>query len=314
MDGVFVGKKRMIIPIIFFLCGLVFVGIAIAMNVVESADNSGWYFILLLGIAYIAGSVVAMLFNRGAYIRVAENTIQAKYHWGGRLNCSVDEVAFVLPQLNTLRIRLKNGKQHVIMGVENPWPLSNAIRRQGFVLETESPDVLRQKLDAIQAARKKELWWVIGAITFMFAEIFITVALTGARDMAEFTKTDWIWFGIMCVTETLTIIAMFYMAIRCGKHLLPMEETKHRLLGAIIASHPLPSNNIAGVYTDEHYSGRIVACGFPNDESVYYCVQQFVGNCELETIHTSEVYNSMDELPDNGFSPLIDITSAILSR
>jgi hypothetical protein len=49
-----------------------------------------------------------------------------------------------------------------------------------------------------------------------------------------------------------------------------MTALHHRLCGAVIASYPLPSNHIAGIYTDDHYSGRIVVCGFPNDESVFY--------------------------------------------
>ena len=52
-------------------------------------------------------------------------------------------------------------------------------------------------------------------------------------------------------------------------------------------------------------------CGFPNDESVYYCVQEIVSNFELETVHISEIYDSTDELPEDGFSALIDITSLL---
>ena len=313
MDGVFSGKKRLILPILCLLGGLFFIGISIAMNVVDSAVNTGWPFLLTFGLAYTIAGAAMLLFNRGAALHVDEDRITARYHWFGRLDCSIDDIAFVLPQLNTLRIRLKDGKQHVIMGIRNPWVVSAFVRRHGFTLETKTPDTLRRQLAQIQKARKKELWWVIGLGVLMFTNIFIAVLLTGARDMADFTDLDWTRFIIMGIIETLTVAGCFYAASRCGKYLLPMEETKHRLLGAVIASHPLPSNNIVGVYTDENYSGRIAVCGYPNDDSVYYYVERFANDFSLRTVYTSEVYKNAEELPDNGFAPLIEITSSIIS-
>lgn len=313
MDGIFAGKKRLILPILCLVGGVFFIGAAIAVHVAESAVNTDWVFLLLFGLAYAIAGVAILLFNRDAALRVDEDHITAKYHWFGRLDCAIDDIAFVLPQLNTLRIRLKSGKQHVIMGIRNPWEVSAFVRRHGFALEMETPDALRHQLEQIQKARKKELWWVIGLGVLMFANIFIAVLLTGARDMADFTDSDWTRFTIMGIVEALTVMGFFYAALRCGKYLLPMEETKHRLLGAVIASHPLPSNNVAGIYTDENYSGRIVVCGYPNDESVYYHVEQFAHNFTLQTVYTSEVFKNAGELPDDGFSPLIDITSFIVS-
>ena len=135
------------------------------------------------------------------------------------------------------------------------------------------------------------------------------VLLTGGRDLHEFSQLDWILFSVMGAIELLTLIGLFYAAQRCGKHLLPIEQLKHRLRGAIIATHPLPTNNITAVYTDENHTGRIVVCGFLNDDSVYYCVEEIYGNFELETVHTSEIYESIEELPEEGFSALIDITA-----
>ena len=89
-----------------------------------------------------------------------------------------------------------------------------------------------------------------------------------------------------------------------------MEETKYRLAGAVIASHPLSSNRVVGIYTDENYSGRIVVCGYPNDESVYYSVEHFTQDFTLQTVYTSADYNNVKELLDDGFSTLIDITSS----
>ena len=313
MDGIFIRKKTNIWLVLLLLCGIVFVALYIFLNIVDSEATSEILMFLIMGILCGMVAIPSMLLNHDAYIHVEENTIKAKYHWFGRLDCCIDDVEFVLPQINTLTILLRNGKRHVIMGVENSWALSSAIRRQGFTLESESPDVLYQKLDHIQVVRKKELWWVLGGVALMSANIFIAVLLTGGRDMHEFGKLDWILFAVMGLIELLTLIGLFYAAGRCGKYLLPIEQLKYRLRGAMIASQPLPSNNIKNVFTDENYPGRIIVCGFPNDESIYYCVQEFAGNSELETVHTSEIYDNKNELPEDGFSTLIDVTSRILS-
>jgi hypothetical protein len=82
------------------------------------------------------------------------------------------------------------------------------------------------------------------------------------------------------------------------------------LRGAIIAPEPLPSNTVKAVYTDENHTGRIVVCGFPNDASVYYCTQMIVGLLLLETTHTSEIYDSKEQLP---MEESIDITESLLT-
>lgn len=311
MDGAFVRKKTR--SLLILLCGLFLIALYIFLNIVDSEASGELFIFLIIGILCSLVAIPSMLLNHGAYIRIEEKTIKAKYHWFGRLDCSIDEVEFVLPQINTLTILLKNGKRHVIMGVVNSWSLSSAIRRQGFALETESPFVIRQKLDQIQATRKKALWWVLGGIALMFANVFIVVLLTGGKDLCEFGKLDWILFTMMGFCELITLIGLFYAAERCGKYMLPVEQLKYCLRGAIIATHPLSSNNITGIYTDENYTGRIVVCGFPNDKSVYYCVQEFVGDFQLETVYTSEIYDSKNALPEDGFSAHIDVTSSLLS-
>lgn len=311
MDGIFIRKKTNIWLVLLLLCGIFFVVLYVFLNMVDSEATSELLTFLIMGIVCGSIAIPSMLLNRGAYIHIEENAIKAKYHWFGRLNCSIDDVEFVLPQTNTLTILLKSGKRHVIMGVENSWALGAAIRRQSFAIEKETPNSLRQKLSRAQAIRKKELWWALGGVALMFVNIFIAVLLTGCRDLHEFSQLDWILFSVMGLIELLTLIGIFYATQRCGKHLLPIEQLKYRLRGAIIATHPLPTNNATAVYTDENHTGRIVVCGFPNDESVYYCVQEIVGNFELETVHTSKIYDSADELPEEGFSALIDITSLL---
>lgn len=314
MDGSSILRKKTDIwLVLLLLCGIFFIALYIFLNAVDSEATSELLIFLIMGILMCSVAIPSILLNYGAYIHIEENTIKAKYHLFGRLDCCIDEVEFVLPKINTLTILLKNRKRHVITGVENSWALSSLIRRQNFDVEKESPDAIRQKLIHAQVTRKNELFGVLGGIILMFTNIFVAVLLTGGKDLHAFSKLDWILFGMMGCIELLTLIGLFYIANRCGKHLLSIEQLKFRLRGAIIASYPLSTNNTTAVYTDENHTGRILVCGFPNDESVYYCVQEFTGSFEFETVYMSEIYDGKDELPEDWFAALIDITSSILS-
>lgn len=309
MDGIFARRKTNVWNFLLLICGILFVALYTFLSIVDSDSTNELLAFLIVGILLCIFGSFSLFLNHRAYIHIEEDTIHAKYHWFGKLNCSIDEVAFVFPQNQTLTLLLKSGKRHVIAGIANAWPLSSAIRRQIFNLETEAPDSLKKKLDAIHAARKKELFRAIIGIILMFSNIFITVLLTGSREMCGFSKRDWILFASMGIVELLTVIATFYFAVRCGKHLIPIEQLKYRLKGAYVASQPLPSGNAKYIYTDENHSGRIIMYGFPNSESVYYSVQEFVGNFQLKTVHTSEIYESEDALIEEAdLYIFIDIT------
>ena len=308
MEGMFLRKKFNIWLFLLFSFGLCFIGLYIFLNIVDPEATSELLAFLIVGILIILVVIPSWLLNFGAFVHIDEDSIRAKYHWFGKLNCKTDEIAFAMAQVNTLTILLKNGKRHIIMGVENAWPLAAAIRQQIFTVETEKPDTLLRKLEEVQAARKKKLYWVLGCVALMFANIFIAVLLTGGKEMYAFSNTDWILFSIMGVVEILTVILTFYFAGQYGKQLLPIEHLKYRLKGAYIATTPLPAGIVKRVYTDANHMGRIVICGYPNDESVYYCVQEFVGNYLLKTVDTSEIYENEDNLPNEALSTFIDFS------
>ena len=245
-------------------------------------------------------------FNHGACLRVEENYVRAKYHWFGRLRCSFDEIDFVYPQLNTLTVLLKNGKQHVIGGIMNSWEISDHLRRCIYAPETELADALRKKLDKTQEARKRLMkQFIIGCI-LMFANIFLGVVLTGGREMHQFYRRDWILFSIVAVAEAVTVIWIFVMAARCGKTMLPIAHLQFRLRSAVIAA--APRDNVLRVYTDAGARWLLTVRGFPQDEGVY-CVEESIGmDFRLEHYHTTEIYPSLEDIPEEVFERLIDIT------
>ena len=249
MTGVFIHRK--ITSWILFLDGLVLTALYIFLSVVDPQVPAGFPVLLIMGIAFSLLTVPSLLHNHGAYLHVEEGRIKARYNWFGKLDCSVDEVDFVMAQEYTLLFLLKNGKRCSISAVENAWPLCAAIRRQTFAPEREAPGILQEKLNRLQAEHKRAIWWMIGCMGLMFGGIFIAVWLTGGRDLDAFSQTDWVLLSVMGVLEAAICAGLFYVADKCGKQLLPIEWLKYRLRSAAIVSQSLPSNIILRIYTDE---------------------------------------------------------------
>lgn len=75
-----------------------------------------------------------------------------------------------------------------------------------------------------KSAIKKLVALCIGLI-LMFVWIFITVILTGEREMEDFSKQDWfIFFGFLLV-ETITTIITFIIAVKMGKENRKRQNT-----------------------------------------------------------------------------------------
>ncbi len=250
--------------------------------------------------------IFALFINYKAHFIINGNRILAKYQWFRKLDCSIDEIAFVEDKYNILTILLKNGKRYVITGIKDPWAFSDAIRRKIFSADTKSPSALMQELESARAARKNELCKIGGNIILMFVYIFVAVIMTDGKEMYDFSTQDKIIFGVMCALEVLTFIAMFYSLYRHGRLLLNVEQIEYRLRKAIITTHPLPTGNVKNVYATTDCFERVVICVLPNSDSVYYCVQTFTENYVLETVETSGILESEDEL--SPMDSLIDIT------
>ncbi len=325
MDGIFVRKK-----VRFWLILLLVVALFAArylLRHIASPETAGKPTALIVyGVVLCLFGIPAVLMNHGAYLHIdtETNRMKAKYRWFGRIDCSLEDIAFVHPQINTLTILMKDGKRHVIGFLENSADLSAAIRRQTFSLERESPEKLRQELLSLQMRKKKALWWVLGGSVLLFVYIGLAVCLTGGKELHQFNGRDWVVFGLMCAMELVTMVATICVADRCGKYQLPMAQLQYRIRSAVIATQPLPSNQVLEVYVDVNCRKRVLVCGFPKDKSVYCDVQRFNGDMVLETAESSKVYNSTEALKEDcvwmketevemAFD-LIDISDLVLTR
>ena len=160
----------------------------------DSQTGSELVVLLLMGAAFCLAAVLSGLYNQKGYIRLKNGRIQARYHCLGRLDCTIEDISLVLPQVNTLTILLKSGKRYLITSVEDSWFLSRFIRRRLYAAERELPDSLRQKLNLAKVKRTKVLTWVICGTAMLFVNILLTVLLTGDRELCEFSRLDWYRF------------------------------------------------------------------------------------------------------------------------
>ena len=311
MEGMFLRKKFNIWLFLLFLCGLAFIGMYIFLNIVDPEATSKLLTFLIVGIMICLVVIPSWLLNLGAYIHIDETSIKAKYHWFGKIDCKLSDVTYAVARINTLIIQLKDGKTHTIMGVANPWPLASIIRRNMSFEVTEQPEILMEKLNNLKATKKNGLIYVCSSVALMFVIIFITVFLTGEREMHEFSNIDWTIFAIMSVIELATVITTFYFAGKTGKNNIPIEKLQYEIQRRIIERQQTLPGFVIAVYTDENYTGRITLFGYPHDSAVYYSVQEFASDYTLFRAYTSDVYDSQEELPVD-FKTLIDITDKVL--
>ena len=311
MDGIFLRKKFNIWLFLLFLCGLAFIGMYIFLNIVDPEATGGILTFLIVGILICLVVIPSWFLNFGAYLHIDETSIKAKYHWFGKMDCKLSDVVFAAAQVNTLIIQLKDGKTHTIMGIDNSWPLASIIRQNMSFEAAEQPEILMEKLKGLKSARKKGLIYVCAGVAFMFALIFVTVFLTGEREMHQFSNMDWAIFAGMCAAEIATLIATFYFAQKTGKNNIPIEKLQYTIRRRIIETKPLLPGNIIKVFADGDYTARLTFFGYPNQPSVYYAVQEFASDYTFFKSYESDIFENIEQL-QSGFEALIDITDKVL--
>ena len=78
--------------------------------------------------------------------------------------------------------------------------------------------------------KKNKILYIVLAVlmVYMFASIFVTVALTGGRDIKDFTDKDKTIFTVFAILEVITVVLLFVVAlsIRKASGIRPMPKQK----------------------------------------------------------------------------------------
>lgn len=311
MEGRFLRRKFNIWLFLLFLSGLALMSMYIFPLIVDREATGESLTFLIVGGLICMAVIPSWLLNSGAYIRVDETSIKSKYHWFGKIDCRLSDVVFAADRVNTLIIQLKDGKTHTITGIENSRSLCSVIRRTMSFDVTEQPEILMEILNRLKAVKKNGIIQVCSCVALMFIVVFVTVFLTGGRELHEFGSTDWTIFAMMCALEIAAGLAAFRLARKTGKHTIPIEKLQYDIQRRIIETRPLLPGNAVKVFADENFTARLTFFGYPDQASVYYVIEDIASDYTLYKSYESGIYENIEPLRD-GLESLIDITAQVL--
>lgn len=305
MDGVFSNKRFAkvynIIGLISGAFSVLLFGFFICIGEYNTLDDvicSIFFVCFGFFVSILCG--ISLYVNQKAYIHVDEQRISAFCHFGLSLECDLSDVSSVSYSYIGLNIQLKSGKKYELLNLENAYQIGKYIQKR----ISRKPSITVDK-DALMAAipllRKKRKYEGVSSIIcflLLFPGIFLASALTGGKELHDFTSNDWTIFSIMAGAGIITIV-VFCMLLR--KYLLhtdelnKMQETLYRI---ILQTAPVQPGNAIKLFIDDngHASDRLTIYGYPNSDEVYFTVEQVNQSYEIECIHTSRVYSNIDEL------------------
>ena len=304
--------KKTYSGILLILSGACLSGLFLFIRFVDSEATNSIYWGVGAGAVFVLLGIGAWIVEHGVNIMVIGNRVQARNQCLCKLDCDISEVETVVDGYMGIDILLKNGRNFSIMGVINAEIISEYIRNRITMDVGQSASILIGEIKQFQSKRKSSLLATVGALLMLFVNIFLLVAMTDARDLDQFTRSDWQKMLVMGILELITLSAAFWFAGRSGKYLHLIQRLKYRINRMLVETEPLPAGNAELVLTDDHYGGRIVVCGFPNDTGIYFTVQEVNGNYCLETIHTSRILEGYSDLPSE-LDDLLDITDCFHS-
>lgn len=305
MDGVF-GKQRFtkVYNIIGLISGaflallfgfFIYIGESSTLDYVIVS-----YFFIFFGVFISILCGISLYVNLKAHIHVDEQKISAFCHFGLSLECDLSDVDSVSYGGAGLYIQLKSGKKYNLMNLENAYQIGKYIQKRISPKTLISLDK-DELLAAIPPLRKKRNCEGISSIfcfLLVFPGIFLTSALTGWKDLHEFSSYDWTVFTIMAGIGVITIV-VFCMLLR--KYLLHTDELNKiqgTLYQIILQTAPVQPGNAIKLFIDDdtYASIRLTIYGYPNSDEVYFTVEQVNQSFEIECIHTSRIYSNINEL------------------
>ena len=255
--------------------------------------------------------IVPFLYNYKAYLKVGKRRIEGKFGFWGRISCDLSEVEYVFAERLKLTV-LSKGRRYDIRFVKNAYALCVDIqKRMSFTPLNITGDMIKN-VKQHNAHRKKDTVMVFVMVGLGYALMFLTVFLTGMRDLSAFSQTDWIIFSIMCILEVIFVVLMFRFALRTGRRFIAFEKAAYQIRRTVIESTPLPETMI-DVFTDASYSSRSVLYGDRDSDKVLFVFQMFDEDYRLFDVYQSD--NFEDEvLVGRTREGMIDITETFLNQ
>jgi len=317
MEAIFKRSNRVLF-IVYLMLDLLWVGACAFLLINQRLTAGDIVVCALIAVAIFIFGMIPYLYNYKAYLHIKGNKIVGRFGFFRHLECDVAEVSFVLARFDTMHIVLKD-RRYYIMGIKNAYAVSAFLQRK---IPISPCDVRQELIETIKKRtreRKKNTLLTFCALGLAFVWVFITIFLTGARDLPDFSNTDWVIFSIMWVLEVPTVIATFVFAIRSGKGSLQLEKRIYETRRSLVERTPLLTGpgTVKAVLTDSDCSQRITLyCDCIEGEacSACYSIESFDENYVLtfrfqSNFYTPEEMTALFEDLQN----MVDITDKLIN-
>ncbi len=308
MEGKFM--KR-IAPVMYIFLGLCLLALGVAVFMFLKWEMGSGVRALLLGVCglfflgWLAFIVALYYSNRGAYLKLSEDGIQARYGFGTTLACTLQDVNYAAMGPSMLSLEV-SGKIHDIAGLTNASEIATWLKNQiPFIVPKESRAQLMAQKAKHLAQRKNWLIALVAAVVMVFVAIFVAKGATGSRSLSQFTSRDLMVIAIFIFAEIALITGAFLFARKAGKCIRYNAVCHDKLRCLAFATTELPEGNAIGVF----YNGfsRLTLYADPLDR-IYYQVEtltkgltlQVTESCE-PTSDTWEIDQRIDQMRDIGF-------------
>lgn len=219
MDGIFRKRLNRIYGVLCTLSGIGLtglIGFVLAVDpAVQRSDIGYFVFFMVFGLIAAAAGVYSLFVTGRVFLRVTEDRIEGFSGLSGRVDCAMKDVAHAAWGGTGLNIELKSGKRYNFNDLLNNHELGSYIRERTFV--APKVDLDREELArAILGMKRKHTRLAVGtlvSVILLIPEILLTAALTGGRELEQFTNRDWTVLGVGAAAVVVTF-AVFFLLLR----------------------------------------------------------------------------------------------------
>lgn len=302
MDGVFCKQRfSKVFNIIGLISGIFLVflfGFFLYWGEFNTLDDrivSAFFLCYGLFISILCG--ISLYVNQKAYIHVDTEKISAFCHFGLSLKCNLSEVNRVSCGGTVLNIQLNTGKKYHLINLENACQIGKYIQKKIFRKPSIflDKDELLTAIPLLKKRRKREGISSIICFLLLFPGIFLTSALTGWKDLHEFSTSDWTVFAIMANISVITIVVFCILLHKFLQQTDELNKMREALYQIILRTAPGQPGNAMKRFLDDDVcaSIRLTIYGYPHSDEVYFTVERVNQNYEIECIHTSRIYSNI---------------------
>ena len=254
-----------------------------------------------LGLLFGFLSVFIWLFNKDAFLRIADGKIDARFGFGTELHAKLRDIENAENQGKNLKLTV-GGNIIWIYNLVNAKDLCRYILSR--ISTCSSPFNIEEAKTRYEKSKKGHIIYLIATIfaaAFLFINIGWCVFLTAGKQLADFSEFNDAVFLAFTFAEILTVIITFLFADKCGKKLEAFKLAKVQIVSVLAFERKSDAldtypNIIAKKYFD-HYTYRLIVFA-PQKDVFAYMLERF----DVETLSWISCYDSA-----KGFESLADL-------